>query len=124
MAFPERGDYVSHLVEHGYHGDAHAALQSDDTVQEIQRHWHTLGMNGCAYAQFAALHAKQLGWTFRVCRAVGRDLAFEVDATLRQACADPTCEIVSVLLPHIASLDDLMSAIKALKQSAEFAVVE
>lgn len=95
-------------VPTGRSADARPALE----VAATQASWFASGHSGCVFARLAAL--KDHGWHFIVSDPLDSNAADQVAATVRSLQRDPTCEVVSLVLPSIRTEVDALEAIAKL----------
>lgn len=117
--FPTRADYEAHLVVAGAHASAAAIWEDEELAWQVQRHWHGRGQNGCQFAQAAALADDEFGWD--ALTILGTPDTFDSDATvlriasrIDEAIQEPGTEVLSLLFPGVASVDQLLQTIDVL----------
>lgn len=104
-AFPTREDY-----EHYFGGDT--IWQQEQQVQQIHKHWHGRGQNGCVFAQHLAKESdKEVGWYSNVFHDEMGDWS-KIDDVIRSAIDDPKIEVLSLLFPNVTTVEELSLLVK------------
>lgn len=88
--YPTRVDYERLLCD-----GADLALLGDSALEQVQRHWHASGQNGCAFAQWLAKRTPSNEWAFVVWRAQDE----QITETLQFLAGSSPAEMVSILVP-------------------------
>lgn len=103
--FPTRKDYEQ------YFGGS-SIWTSVKYVEDIHKHWHGRGQNGCVFAQhLAKKETVKTGWH--------SNIFFEnefnqknIDRTIELAIDNPDIEVLSLLFPNVVTLDHLTNLVK------------
>lgn len=114
---PELNGYVSNSRITGLpEGEALSVLE----VAATQASWFASGHSGCVFARLAAL--KDHGWHFVVAESLDLKTAHDVATVLPQLMTDPSCEVISLLLPFARTEAEGLEAIAKLCESGLFFV--
>lgn len=126
LSFPTRHDYVEFARANGLLHSSGSLHENEDLVLAIHHHWHTLGQQGCAFAQMVATNPPDYGWERHVQQirslkaplpdTVWRDLIAAIDASRLR----PEVQALSILFPDLESPALLASLIAGLCEHVGF----
>jgi hypothetical protein len=128
-SFPSMDDYVTYFLQKGKINSPDAIWQDDELIATIQRHWHLRGQNGCGFAQTVADRSKESGWKCVVFNHPIDELHVSVMRTSIQnvICSAEDAEstqLLSLLFPQIATIEELVALAQLLKSLERFNSVE
>jgi hypothetical protein len=104
--FPTREDY-----EHYFGGST--IWSNEQEVQQIHKHWHGRGQNGCVFAQHLAKESEySTGWHSNVFIDDTYD-QLKLDKTIEQAIENPKIEVLSLLYPNVVTVEQLSALVKS-----------
>ena len=119
--FTVRSDYEKQLLEQSVVNSPDEVWTNTTLVENIQRHWHSRGQNGCRFAQHMALNADTIGWECEAVFGSPEDLSnlttmATVEDRIQTAIAREDNQVLSLLFPHITTPDELARFIKVIQQ--------
>lgn len=116
-----RSDYEKYCLETDLVSSKEDIWRNEILVKQIQRHWHTMGQNGCMFAQAAIRKSEKYGWFHNVYRQsideVDDTTIQKIDEDISAAIADKNNQALSLLFPLVVSGNDAVSLINRLTTS-------
>lgn len=110
-SFPARQDYENYFIHRGIINSPSELWENPELVIDTQKHWHTKGQNGCAFAQIAVGRSDEIGWQYSVVSESemedGAGLITLIDDRIQLAVDSPTNSVISILFPSITTPEDL-----------------
>ena len=119
MRFPNRRDYVEHLVQIGAAADENALVANAELSESVYLDWLKRGQVGCVFAQLLGRPRprRQLR-TVVIGQSSGptstEDRALQISAAVQQSVAEPEVEGLTVLLPNVVDPEPLVRLLHSL----------
>lgn len=112
--FPRRQDYIDYLISNGLISKPRDLTANPQLVLDIQLDWHTLGQNGCRFAQFLSGSPPENGWKHVVITENPQELLSYktlamLDRHVAEAIADDSCRAISMLFSECTTVGTLVS---------------
>jgi len=124
FAVPTRQDYEMALRHDGPLSDGAALADHPELVAAIQAHWHADGNNGCRFAMYLSENRAKFGWESWVmadCGGAAADAA-AIDERVRACLEAAEVDVISLLLPHVESPEELGDIVRALGELEKWKV--
>jgi hypothetical protein len=121
-----RADYESALRATGDLPGGASLKDRPDLIAAVQAHWHAVGNNGCRFAMHLSERRERFGWETWVIGDRG-GLAGTADAIAtrtRQRLPPVEVDILSFVLPHIATSQALGDVVRSLGQREDWKLHE
>jgi hypothetical protein len=127
MLFPTRQDYIDLLVREGLINNEKEFIDRPEFIEAVYLDWLRRGQVGCIFAQL--LSRRNNRKHIRTCVLNGpidRDnvekLAKDIDRAVEEAVADSDAEALTVLLPSLLDIVDLVSLVLTLSKFPQWVV--
>jgi hypothetical protein len=114
--FPDRSDYQQAFLQAGLLEPGADIESVPDFVVAAQADWHAGGHNACTFAAYMSANRDEVGWQ-SIVLGKGADAAADAAAVhnvLGPTYQAPDAEVVSVLLPHVTTVDEVAALVTAI----------
>lgn len=119
--FPHREDYLRFCIERGYLQSGAPLSRNRELVLALHSHWHSLGQQGCVFAQLLSTRPADYGWARKIIPGtceVQNSLAWDfAKEAIEHSIEHEHTGALSLLFPDvdgstIAPLDSLIKAVQ------------
>jgi hypothetical protein len=126
LHFPNRNDYVDVLIEQGFIEHGGDFSNRPELVHAVYLDWLKRGQVGCVFAQL--LGRTSIRSQIRTIvlpnkassKADAGNLAIQIDEAVLNGMHDPAIEAVTILLPNITTIEDLVYLVHGLSRTEDW----
>ena len=127
MRFPTRRDYFRFLVDQGIVNDEKDILDDPRLIEAIYLDWLRRAQVGCVFAQLLGRPKNRMGMQTVVFRKSGNpqhisELARKIDEAVRAAINSHDIEAISILLPDVVAIEELVHLILVMSRFPQWNV--
>lgn len=123
---PSRSDYEQAFLRAGLLEPGSDIESVAEFVAAAQSDWHAGGHNACTFAAYMSANRSEVGWQDFVLPR-GADAAADAAAVLDvlgPTYQAPEAEVVSVVLPHVTTVDEVAALIRELVRHEAWSVID